>query len=194
MAVSQAHRDYLLAQAISDRYIGAVCDTEPDGMVFNFVGPTGRKAKQKRLDNPPNSGQRFIGPAGVPSVMPVPPGHADLVDNATIPLVVVEGSKGILAAASALEGTKGPPLAMVGVLGCWGWSSDGRPTDDLIGIPCTDREVIILFDADATSNRHVWDAAKALESRTVAYRFFMRPSRSIPGIKVGSMASNTTHR
>lgn len=39
MAVSQAHRDYLLAQAISDTYIGAVCDTEPDGMVFNFVGP-----------------------------------------------------------------------------------------------------------------------------------------------------------
>ena len=69
MAVSQAHRDYLRAQAISDTFVDAVCDSEPDGMVFNFVGPTGRTARQKRLDSPPDADSRFMGPAGVPSVI-----------------------------------------------------------------------------------------------------------------------------
>lgn len=188
MAVSQAHRDYLRAQAISDTFVDAVCDSEPDGMVFNFVGPTGRTARQKRLDSPPDADSRFMGPAGVPSVMPVPPGHQELVVNATIPLVVVEGSKGILAAASALEGSTQPPLALVGVLGCWGWSSDGRPTEDLMGIPCTGRDVVIMFDADWTVNRHVWDAAKALSEHLLVVkgaalvRFAMIPGRDKDGL------------
>lgn len=70
---ARPHRDYLRARAISDTFIDAVCDTEPDGMVFNFVEPTGRVAKQKRLDDPPDPGPlglapkpRFSRPCGTP--------------------------------------------------------------------------------------------------------------------------------
>lgn len=162
--VSREHRDYLKAQAVSDEFIDAICETTTEGIIFHFAGTTGRSADQLRLDNPNEDGPRFIGPTGQPSVMPVPPGHEALLADLKVPLVIVEGSKGILAAASALEHTS-QPVALVGLLGCWGWSSDNRATEDLMAIPASGRDITVILDADLTGNRHVWDAASALKEQ-----------------------------
>jgi hypothetical protein len=157
--VSPEHREYLNQQAISDAFIDSVCESTTEGIVFHFVGTTGTLANQLRLDDPKKDGPRFIGPAGQPSVMPVPPGHQEMLANAEIPLVIVEGSKGVLAAASALEDTA-KPVALVGLLGCWGWSSNSQPTNDLMAIPAADRDITVILDADLTSNRNVWDGPR----------------------------------
>ena len=96
----------------------------------------------------------------------MPPGHRDLLDDLSLPLVIVEGSKGCLAAASALEGAHGSQrVAVVGLLGCWGWSSDHKPTADFAALPVLGREVTILLDADLASNRAVWEAAKQMRDQ-----------------------------
>lgn len=165
MTISNEHQTLLKSQAISDHYIEAVCETVPAGLAFNFTGTTGQSATQVRLDCPELGKGKYVGPAGVPSVMPVPPGHEALVGDSSVPLLIVEGSKGVLAAASALEGTTQPRLAVVGVLGCWGWSSGGSPTEDLMALPCDGRDVTILFDADMSANRSVWEAASGLSEQ-----------------------------
>ena len=124
--LSDDHRNYLTTHAISADIAEQVCETTTEGIGFNFTGPTGRTAQQVRLDNPRDPDTKYIGPTGVASVMPVPPGHDNLVRDLTKTLVMVEGSKGILAAASALEGER-HNYALVGVLGCYGWSHDGGP-------------------------------------------------------------------
>lgn len=185
--VSQEHHDYLNRQAISDAFIDAVCETTAEGIVFHFVGTSGTAADQLRLDKPKKDGPRFIGPPGQPSVMPVPPGYDSYLADLSKPLVIVEGSKGILAAASAMAGTT-QPVALVGLLGCWGWSSDGQPTDDLMAIPAAGRDVTVILDADLTSNRNVWDAAEALKEqlKTVlgakSVKFAHVPGRNKEGI------------
>ena len=78
-----------------------------------------------------------------------------------VPLVIVEGTKQHLAAASALDGCSNPH-AVVGISGCRGWLSDGRPIPCLHSIPLDGRKVFIAFDADVVTNRDVWDAATEL--------------------------------
>lgn len=161
MTTSDTHRAYLRGQAISDALIDAVCRTGKDGIEFHFTGPSGRRAVQVRLDSPRDPGTKYLGPKGEPSVMPVPPGYERLLADTSAPLLLVEGSKGVLAAASALAGSRNA-VAVVGMLGCWGWSSEGKPTEDLDALPVTGRDVVVLLDADMGTNRQVWEAAKAL--------------------------------
>ena len=179
--LSDDHLNYLTSHAISADLAEAVCETTPEGIAFNFTGPTGRTAQQVRLDNPRDPDAKYIGPAGVASVMPVPPGHDILVHDLTKTLVMVEGSKGILAAASALAGQR-HDYALVGLLGCWGWSHQQRPSEDLLGLPVRGRDVVVVLDADMSDNRAVWEAAQSLQDLLTSVRGARSVKfRSLPG-------------
>lgn len=71
-------------------------------------------------------------------------------------VLIVEGSKQSLAAATYAP----PDTEVYGVLGCWGWMSEGVPTPHLAVVE--DREVYICLDGDVASNLDVYNAAQAL--------------------------------
>jgi P4 family phage/plasmid primase-like protien len=139
-------------------------------VVFPWTTVTGDALPQLRLDHPPTGqdgkkkGYRF--PKDSTMVLSVPPGYRDLVLDQDVPLVIIEGTKQHLAAASALAGSSNP-YAVVGISGCRGWMKDGRPTPCLHQIPLEGRKVYIAFDADVTSNRDVHDAATLLAETLV---------------------------
>lgn len=81
---------------------------------------------------------------------------AVLVDPDATRVMIVEGSKQSLAAASYAPSR----TSVYGVLGCRGWSKDGVPTPHLSVVE--DREVYICLDADAATNLDVYTAALAL--------------------------------
>jgi P4 family phage/plasmid primase-like protien len=158
-------------------------------VVFPWTPVTGDVLPQLRLDNPPTDpdgkkkGYRF--PKDSTMVLSVPPGYRDLVMDAGVPLVIVEGTKQHLAAASALAGAEGADrYAVVGISGCRGWQvKGGRAIPCLHQIPLDGRKVFIAFDADVTSNREVHDAATQLaETLTTEYLagqvFFVLSGRS----------------
>jgi DNA polymerase-1 len=154
------HRAYLAAAGISEAMMSCA-RSEPGAMVFTLGSITGRCIEQRRPDDP-GDGPKYLTAAGEQLVLPVPPGFTDRVNDPAIPLLIVEGTKGHLAAASALADTSIEPYAVVGVLGCNGWSRQGHPIDDLHAIPLANRHVILLFDADMAANRNVYDAATHL--------------------------------
>ena len=51
--------------------------------------------------------------------------------------------------------------------GCWGWSHDGRPSSALAAL--AGRDVTVFLDADAASNRDVYDAGVALSEALRSY-------------------------
>ena len=119
---------------------------------------------QLRPDKPPSSNGKdikYIFPAGSTPVLAVPPGYQELVGNVEIPLVIVEGTKQHLAAASALADSSNP-FAVVGISGCHGWVKDGSPIPCLHQIPLEGRQIYLAFDADVKSNRRVHEAATGL--------------------------------
>ena len=166
MTLSPEHRQYLQRSAISDPIIDAIADTVPRGVEFRLTGPTGRQESRIKVwPAPPEHSDepKYIAPSGVPPVVSVPPGHQDLVMHPDIPLLIVEGTKQHLAAASAVPLPQPKPLAIVGVQGCWGWSHDGLLSEDMRAIPMRGREVVVAFDADRLSKRNVYDAGMRLK-------------------------------
>lgn len=111
------------------------------------------------------TGDKYLTPPG--SVMPlgVHPRMRDKVENADIPIIIQEGTKGYLAATSALVNLD---IAVVGITGCWGWSRDGLPVPDFLAIPWNGREVYLSLDADRATNRHVFDGVKMLSEVVLA--------------------------
>lgn len=166
MTLSPQHRQYLQSSAIADPLIDIVAATVSRGLEFRLTGPTGREERRIKVwPAPPEHSDepKYIAPAGVPPVVSVPPGHQDLVMHPDIPLLIVEGTKQHLAAASAVPLPQPKPLAIVGVQGCWGWSSDGLLSEDMRAIPMRGRDVIVAFDADRLSKRNVYDAGMRLK-------------------------------
>lgn len=159
--LSPDHWKYLRDAAVDPDVFPAVRSLS-GGIEFTLEGVTGRRITQFRPDKPRGEA-KYITEAGGELVMPVPVGMRALVMDTTVPLLIVEGTKGAAAAASALLRDGHPdPIAVVGLLGCWGWSKDSVPITDLVSLPMEGREVVVLLDADFTTNRNVWDAAKAL--------------------------------
>lgn len=176
------HRQFLAAAAIDAERMGGIRSVrEPfdlpeslaylwkhadkGAIVFPWTTVSGDVLPQLRLDHPPTDkdGEKksYRFPTGSTMVLSVPPGYRDLVMDPEVPLVIVEGTKQHLAAASALAGSSNP-YAVVGISGCRGWMKEKRPIPCLHQIPLDGRKVFIAFDADVTSNRHVHDAATQL--------------------------------
>lgn len=135
-------------------------------MEFTWKTVTGETVHQIRLNNPITGKDghqiRYLFGDGVSGLIGVDPAFADHQDDTRIPAMLVEGTKQFLAAASALE--DGHPSAIpFGMPGCWGWSSDEEPCDDLRAMALANRDVLVAFDADLQSNPMVFLAARRLE-------------------------------
>ena len=103
---------------------------------------------------------KYAWPAGTELPIWVHPDMKAQVASASLPLLIVEGTKQYLAVVSHLDGA----YAAVGMSGCWGWQRDDAPCPDLAALAATvkGREIILCFDADRHSNYNVWRAAKRL--------------------------------
>lgn len=104
-----------------------------------------------------------------------PPGAAALLANVSVPVVFVEAEKSALALTAGAERT-GRELLPIGLGGCWGWKgrigktmdADGArvdeygPLPDLNLVTWRDRNIVIMFDANAATNASVTAARRAL--------------------------------
>jgi putative DNA primase/helicase len=175
------HREFLSSQAVDIELaeargvlsLASKADLEPLGddwsgwanfpaLAFPWTGTDGRVEWQIRPDKPnqdPKNGKpvkyRFrSGKRGYrPVLWAVCP-----VDDETTRVLVVEGTKQALAAASYTPAD----VAVYAIGGCRMWSSEGLPIPDLQivdGLP-----VVICLDADAATNLDVYRAGTALEA------------------------------
>ena len=161
--LSDNHKTLLKNAAISKAVYRNRVHTQGDNLVFDWVSPNLRVTKQRRPDNPTGD-KKYLWDHGVEMPISVPQGMEERAQNVDYGLLIVEGTKQHLAAASAALKSKGTRYAVVGVAGCYGWSQNGQPVPDLQDIPMAGRDVFVAFDADMRTNRAVFDAAKSLES------------------------------
>jgi hypothetical protein len=184
------HRDYLAAQAVDValaeklgvRSLTSHADNvglpRPfdnwanfPAILFPWTSEDGRVEYQVRPDNPTSlvkggRPRKYVFRKGaVPVLWAVRP-----MDDATEVVLIVEGTKQALSAASyAPEG-----VAVYGIAGCRTWQKDGEPIPDLAGARGMD--VVICLDADASHNDRVYDAGielagalKGVDAASVAF-------------------------
>jgi hypothetical protein len=129
-------------------------------LVFPWRSPSGGVVEQYRPDTAvkvDDVPRRYLWPKGAGLVLNVHPAHVDRLATARL-LVLVEGTKQTLAAVPAA----GSDVAVIGIAGCYGWSSDGAPIADIALIQWERREVVAVFDADVATNPDVHEAAQRL--------------------------------
>lgn len=105
---------------------------------------------------------RYLFPKDSGGIVGVDAAFSHHLDNITIPALLVEGTKQFHAAASTIN-SEHPFAVPFGIAGCWGWSKDFKPSADLLALPAENRDILVCFDADITTNWMVWDAARRLE-------------------------------
>lgn len=146
-------------------------------LAFPWTSTDGRVEWQARPDDPapdprrPGKFKKYVYRSKKMGYQPVLWELRPIDDN-TVTVLVVEGTKQALAAASnAPEG-----VAVFGIGGCRMWSSEGIPTPDLAEFQGYD--VTICLDADASHNYKVYDAgvelAQALSEVNAASVAFTR--------------------
>ena len=105
---------------------------------------------------------RYLFPKGSGGIVGVDAAFSHHLDNISIPALLVEGTKQFQAAASTVN-PEHPCAVPFGMAGCWGWSTNFKPSADLLALPAENREILLCFDADITTNWMVWEAARRLE-------------------------------
>jgi P4 family phage/plasmid primase-like protien len=192
--LSEAHKQFLQSCAVNLQVAEEAgvfsCEKQSDlppeftylngtghpALVFPWRTIDGSTTNQLRPNTPIPSNKKngkaskYVWSAGKPLVISVHPRMVAAVNDPTIPLVQVEGTKQGLAAVSAADPTK---LAVVSFASCWGWrqNENGRsnPVPCLSKIPLENREVIVAFDADLSTNPDVYQAATELGKWLIAY-------------------------
>jgi Domain of unknown function (DUF3854) len=166
-------------QVARDKY-GISGSGDMSGLVFPYVDPCNgrRKTARVRRDNPEIEAgkpkRKYVSAHGDRRHLYFPPGSAELLADQTVRIILVEAEKSALALTAFAQrmGRKFLPVAMGG---CWGWrgrigkveNSRGERVDEMGPVPdlaCVSngREVIILLDANASSNPKVQQAQRAL--------------------------------
>jgi hypothetical protein len=122
--------------------------------------------------------RKYVAPAGAPNLIYFfPETPVELLTDLGVPILIVEGEKKCLCAwCLAHHNSSAPRFLPIGISGVWNWrgkigTADGPagkrrrsihgPIPDLSRIPW-EREVLIAFDSDATSNQDVQKARAAL--------------------------------
>jgi len=174
VSINEAHRDYLIREhAIKPEVIEAAgVESAERGMVFTWTDGV-RTVRQARLDDAYRQagGPRYLWPEGE---KPVINRFRDPEGDA--PLILAEGTCQHLAVASWAPEKHG----VYGIMGCWGWSGCDLTWAE-------DRDVLVMFDADLTTNRDVWNAANALRDALElegarSIRFILPPGSGKDGI------------
>lgn len=130
------------------------------GMVFTYKSPTKGPVLQLRPDTPvtTDDGQarKYLFPKGTGAVL------GEVVANPdSDTLLIVEGTKQALAAASCLQ-----DVSIYGMAGAWNWQADGVPSNDLSVVE--GKRVIIALDADAAENLDVYNGGAGLKQAVLA--------------------------
>lgn len=127
------------------------------GLLFRYVSPSGAVELQLRPDVPVTTGSgastkvaKYVFAKGAASII-----HAARPDELAPDVLVVEGTcQAIAAARYAPEG-----WAVYGIAGCQSWMKAGVPADLAV---VDGRRVFVVLDADAATNRAVYDAGAKL--------------------------------
>lgn len=114
--------------------------------------------------------KKYVWPNGV-----TPRLNAARLDPAHRRLLLVEGTFQTAAVARYAPSD----CAVVGMIGCWGWSHQGNPLQDLQAV--AGRDVLVLLDSDVQTNPKVYEAARALDQQLLmdgakSVRFVVLPS------------------
>jgi hypothetical protein len=143
------------------RWLGRTRGALP-GLLFPWTNLNGGHVDQYRPDHPvaltEGDVRKYLWPTGADLIVWVHPRMATLGLDGVTELVVVEGTKQYLAAVSAA----GPGRFVVGISGCHGWLADGVPLAELGELPILGRRAVVIFDADLSANRAVWNAGADL--------------------------------
>ena len=142
------------------------------GIVFPYFDPINgqRLTARLRRDHPEiedgKPKNKYISAYGDRRHLYFLPGCTALLVNPTVTIVLVEAEKSVLALAAWAErnGRKILPVAMGG---CWGWrgrigtveNAQGVRVNEVGPLPhlqiCNGREVLVLFDSNASTNANV---------------------------------------
>lgn len=118
------------------------------------------------------------------------PGYTVLRKSASGPVLIVEGTKQGLAAASAMWGDAASTdelrdATIIGIQGCSGWSKGGQPDPGIVRL-CRDRDVVVALDADAGANTMVYRAGIAIKMALVGVatevKYLWLPGRGTEGL------------
>src|ERR1019366_4961970 len=150
------------------------------GVVFPYFDPlNGKRATASvRRDNPDIENgkpkKKYLCPYGDRRHLYFVPGCGEHIKDATIPILLVEAEKSVLAITAWADRT-GQKILPVGLGGAWGWhgrigkveNAQGKRVDEVGPLPdlsiCkSGRKVYVLLDANASSNTAVQQARAAL--------------------------------
>lgn len=184
--LEEAEREFLRSCGIDDRRMAGItrirtlADLPPEfapwgrkavpSYCFTWRSASGSIVRQLRPDKPPlgKDGKpiKYLFPRGSGGRVGIAPGFEQHQEDPRIPVLLVEGTKQLLATASCIS-EENPIAVPFGVAGCYGWrekDQDGnsRPSRDLDHMALEGREVVVAFDADVTTNFNVYSAAKEL--------------------------------
>lgn len=169
MSLTPEHAEYLaahavdleLAQELGVRSVATVEELPEEwrsgigrhlpGIIFPWTSHDGRQCVQLRPDTAPSKPDgekmKYVFQTGVPSVLWQ---MRPEVDGQRV--LLVEGSKQCMVAAMYAP----EDFEVYGMAGCWGWSHDSIPVADLSVVE--NKEVVVIFDADAGTNPDVYNA------------------------------------
>jgi len=138
-----------------------------DGVEYPYLDPkTGRRVTSSiRLDRASlkpdgTPDKKYVRPYGDNRHLYFAPGAGALLEDPSVPVVIVEAEKSALAITSAAQGT-GRQVLAIALGGCWNWKGTVGKAPDANGVRCsvtgplsdfdhimwTDRRAIVLFDA-----------------------------------------------
>lgn len=147
------------------------------GLLIPLYGPTGALASwQFRPDNPRTDDKgkvrRYEMPRGRAAVLDVHPDNRDRVADPTVELWITEGIKTADALTSAGQ-------CVAALSGVYNWRSTHGTLGDWEDVPLRGRTVVIVFDADAATNRHIARAmarlGRWLKSRGASPQYIVCP-------------------
>ena len=185
--LEEKDREFLLSSGIDDRRMHGVtrirtlADLPQEfaswgakavpSYCFAWTSASGATVRQLRPDKPPIGGDgkpiKYLFPKGSGGLIGIAPGFEQHQKDSRIPIMLIEGTKQLLATASSIS--EDNPIAVpFGVAGCYGWlgkdeQGNSRPSSDLDHMAIEGREILVAFDADIATNFNVYSAAKRLK-------------------------------
>lgn len=135
-------------------------EKELPALCFAHHSITGEIVYQLRPDTPTILERKYLFPKGKTSIT-VHPRQKPQLTAKNLNIIFVEGTKQSLCAVS----NSPEDTLIIGLNGCYGWSSEGVARSELNDIPALEsaKTVSILFDADISQNLNVWEAASKLQ-------------------------------
>ena len=164
------------------------------GILFVTHRPNGESSYIFRPDavDPEKPGHKYELPCksrGAPgNTLDIPPSLHDLIEDISVPVIFVEGTKKMLSVATAAR-REGVTVLVIAISGCWNWMAEGKPITDMFDIPVDGRSVTVTFDSDMLHKIEVQEAARALAEHLQdrGARVFITYFRDAPdGSKVGA--------